>query len=192
MAGDPVYSSKAEVDIDNVEVETHSVSSLPSDTSSLMVVQQPPEDPFYTSSTMLSIMEEVAPPMKPTKIELSRTVSHFGKNANPSGTRIVPSITLPPRVFSPASGGFRASYIGDVNVGRQTMGSNYSRRDTTGTMLIRSSDQFDLMVSPDQITPALGILAKASEYEQREKEKREREQTPSEASSPNWKVYEGT
>jgi hypothetical protein len=192
MAGDPVYSSKAEVDIDNVEVETHSVSSLPSDTSSLMVVQQPPEDPFYTSSTMLSIMEEVAPPMKPTKIELSRTVSHFGKNANPSGTRIVPSITLPPRVFSPASGGFRASYIGDVNVGRQTMGSNYSRRDTTGTMPIRSSDQFDLMVSPDQITPALGILAKASEYEQREKEKREREQTPSEASSPNWKVYEGT
>jgi hypothetical protein len=46
--------------------------------------------------------------------------------------------------------------------------------------------------------PASGILAKAAEYEQREKEKREkkereeREKTPSEASSPNWKVYEGT
>jgi hypothetical protein len=74
--------------------------------------------------------------------------------------------------------------------------SNYSRRQTTATILLaRSSDQFDLMVSPDQMPPASGILAKAAEYEQREKEKRERmerEQTPAEGSSPNWKVYEGT
>jgi hypothetical protein len=193
-ANDPVYSSKAEVDS---IAETLSVGSLPSDTSGPMVVQQPPEDPFYASTTMLSTMEEVAPPMEPTKTtDLTRTVSHFGRNANPFRNQIVPSVALPPRVFSPTTGEFRPSDVGDLKAGRLTMGSNYSRRDTAGTAVpVRSSDQFDLMVSPDQMPPASGILAKAAEYEEREKEKRERqqrEQTPADGSSPNWKVYEGT
>jgi hypothetical protein len=193
MAHDPIYSSKAEVD--NSTAETQSVGSLPSDTSGPMVSQQPPEDPFYTSTTMLSTMEEVAPPMEPIKTDLTRTVSHFGKNANPFRTQIVPSVALPPRVFSPTNAEFRASDIGE-KLPRASVTSNYSRRQTTATILLaRSSDQFDLMVSPDQMPPASGILAKAAEYEQREKEKRERmerEQTPAEGSSPNWKVYEGT
>jgi hypothetical protein len=196
MASDPVYSSKAEVDS---VAETLSVGSLPSDTSGPMVVQQPPEDPFYASVTMLSTMEEVAPPMEPTNTtELTRTISHFGRNANPFRTQIVPSVALPDRVFSPTTGEFRASDVGDLKAGRLTMGSNYSRRDTAGTAVpvpVRSSDQFDLIVSPDQMPPASGILAKAAEYEEREKEKRERqqrEQTPADGSSPNWKVYEGT
>lgn len=195
VAADPVYSSKAEVDS---VAETHSIGSLPSDSSSPMVVQQPPEDPFYTSTTMLSTMEEVAPPMEPTKTELTRTVSHFGKNANPFRTQHVPSIALPPRAFSPTETEFRPSDVGAMKASRQTIGSNYSRRDTGGTMPVRSSDQFDLIISPDQMPPASGILAKAAEYERKEKEKREmkeqqeREVTPSEDSSPNWKLYEGT
>jgi hypothetical protein len=92
------------------------------------------------------------------------------------------------------------------------MGSSYSRRQTAGTTILpskRSSDQFDLMVSPDdQMPPASGILAKTAEFEQREEEKKQqqqqqqqqqnqREETPSESSSPegsspNWYVYEGT
>ena len=192
MVGDPVYSSKAEVDS---VAETQSVGSLPSDTSGPMVSQQPPEDPFFTSTTMLSTMEEVAPPMEPIKTDLTRTVSHFGKNANPFRTQIVPSVALPPRVFSPTNAEFRVSDVGEPKLPRASVTSNYSRRQTTATLPARSSDQFDLMVSPDQMPPASGILAKAAEYEQREAEKRERkerEQTPAEGSSPNWKVYEGT
>lgn len=200
MAGDPIYSSKATVDSG---AETLSVGSLPSDTSSPMVVQQPPEDPFYASQTMLSTMEEVAPPMEttePSKTELTRTVSHFGKNANPFRTQIVPSVALPPRVFSPTTGTFRDSDVGQSRPRRSSIGSNYSRRDTANTLPIRASDQFDLMVSPDQMPPASGILAKAAEYERKEKEKkerkereqREREQTPADDSSPNWRLYEGT
>jgi hypothetical protein len=170
-----------------------------------MVSQHPPEDPFVTSTTMLSTMEEVAPPMdmEPVKTDLTRTVSHFGKNANPFRTQIIPSVALPPRVFSPSNAEFRESDLAEPKLPRQSATSNYSRRDTAVTMAAaanRSSDQFDLIVSPDQMPPASGILAKAAEYEQREKEKREkkereereREMTPSEASSPNWKVYEGT
>lgn len=203
MVSDPIYSSKAEVDS---VAETQSFGSLPSDTSGPMVSQHPPEDPFVTSTTMLSTMEEVAPPMndmEPTKTDLTRTVSHFGKNANPFRTQmIIPSVALPPRVFSPTTGEFRPSDVGgEPKLPRASFTSNYSRRDTAVTMAAannRSSDQFDLIVSPDQMPPASGILAKAAEYEQREKEKREkkereeREMTPSEASSPNWKVYEGT
>jgi hypothetical protein len=198
MAGDPIYSSKAEVDS---VAETQSFGSLPSDTSGPMVTNRPMEDPFVTSTTMLSTMEEVAPPMatEPTKTDLTRTVSHFGKNANPFRTQIIPSVALPPRVFSPTTGEFRASDVGgEPRLPRASVTSNYSRRDTVQTVAARSSDQFDLIVSPDQMPPASGILAKAAEYEQREKEKREkkereeREKTPSEASSPNWKVYEGT
>lgn len=200
IAGDPIYSSKATVDSG---AETLSVGSLPSDTSSPLVVQQPPEDPFFASTTVLSTMEEVAPPMEmtePSKTELTRTVSHFGKNANPFRTQIVPSVALPPRVFSPTTGTFRDSDVGESRPRRSSIGSNYSRRDTACTLPIRASDQFDLMVSPDQMPPASGILAKAAEYERKEKEKkekkereqREREQTPAEGSSPNWRVYEGT
>jgi hypothetical protein len=198
MVGDPIYSSKAEVDS---AAETQSFGSLPSDTSGPMVTNRPMEDPFVTSTTMLSTMEEVAPPMamEPTKTDLTRTVSHFGKNANPFRTQIIPSVALPPRVFSPTTGEFRVSDVGgEPKLPRASVTSNYSRRDTVQTVAARSSDQFDLMVSPDQMPPASGILAKAAEYEQREKEKREkrereeREKTPSEASSPNWKVYEGT
>lgn len=196
MAGDPIYSSKAEVDS---VAETQSVGSLPSDTSGPMVSQQPPEDPFFQSTTMLSTMEEVAPPMEPEKTDLTRTVSHFGKNANPFRTQIVPSVALPPRVFSPTNAEFRVSDVGESKLPRASVTSNYSRRQTTATLpAARSSDQFDLMVSPDQMPPASGILAKTAEYEQREQEKKERkereqrEQTPADYSSPNWRLYEGT
>lgn len=209
MAGDPIYSSKAAVDS-----VADTVGSLPSDTSSPLVVQQPPEDPFLASQTMLSTMEEVAPPIEPAqaapakaqpgmaqtteteanKPELSRTVSHFGKNANPFRTQIVPSVALPPRIFSHSNPNFRASDARASNVRRSSIGSAYSRRDTANTLPVRSSDQFDLMVSPDQMPPASGILAKAAKYDERkEKEKQEqREQTPAEDSSPNWRLYEGT
>jgi hypothetical protein len=240
VAGDPVYSSKAKVEDSRLstttegdenegeagegEGETHSVGSLPSDTSSLMVVQQPPADPFFASTTMLSTMEEVAPPMQdsPSKQqqqqqELSRSVSHFGKNANPFRTQSVPSIALPPRIFSYSNPNFRASDAARVaalnnsnnnsnnnHARKSSMGSAYSRRQTAGTTILpskRSSDQFDLMVSPDQMPPASGILAKTAEFEQRAEEKKQqqnqREETPAdssspEGSSPNWYVYEGT
>ena len=201
MVSDPIYSSKAEVDS---VAETQSFGSLPSDTSGLMVSHHPPEDPFVTSTTMLSTMEKAAPQTdaEPVTTDLTRTVSHFGKNANPFRTQIIPSVALPPRVFSTSNAEFRESDIAEPKPPRQSVTSNYSRRDTAVTMAAanRSSDQFDLIVSPDQMPPASGILAKAAEYEEREKEKREkkereereRELTPSEASSPNWKVYEGT
>ena len=245
VAGDPVYSREAKVEesgvpaavavaaaeaVDENESEAgDSVGSLPSDTSSLMVVQQPPADPFFASTTMLSTMEEVAPPMadSPSKQqqapELSRSVSHFGKNANPFRTQIVPSVALPPRIFSYSNPNFRASDAARVaalsnsennknnsHARKSSMGSSYSRRQTAGTTILpskRSSDQFDLMVSPDdQMPPASGILAKTAEFEQREEEKKQqqqqqqqnqREETPSESSSPegsspNWYVYEGT
>lgn len=205
MVGDPKYSSKATVDS---VAETQSVGSLPSDTSSPMVVQQPPEDPFYASNTMLSTMEEVAPPPDTNtsnQPELGRTVSHFGKNANPFRTQIVPSVALPPRIFSYSNPNMRASNMRPSMPRRSSIGSSYSdktRRDTACT-LPRASDQFDLMISPDQMPPASGILAKAAEYEEREREKKEvkktreqqqqqREETPAADSSPNWKVYEGT
>jgi hypothetical protein len=256
VAGDPVYSSKAQVEDSEVsplereegqaavgeadgegEGETHSVGSLPSDTSSLMVVQQPPADPFLTSTPMLSTMEEVAPPMadSPSKQqqdpELSRSLSHFGKNANPFRTQIVPSIALPPRIFSYSNPNFRASDAARVaalnnaaiannnsHARKSSVGSSYSRRQTAGTTILpskRSSDQFDLMVSPDTMPPASGILAKTAEFELREEEKKrmkqqqqeheqyQRDETPEEGSSPspsssagrsspNWYVYEGT
>lgn len=240
VAGDPVYSSKAKVEDSRLstttegdetagqeagEGETQSVGSLPSDTSSLMVVQQPPADPFFASTTMLSTMEEVAPPMQdsPAKQqqqqapELSRSISHFGKNANPFRTQIVPSVALPPRIFSYSNPNFRASDAARIaalnnseksnHARKSSMGSSYSRRQTAGTTILpskRSSDQFDLMVSPEnQMPPASGILAKTAEFEQREEEKKklqqqnQREETPAESSSPagsspNWYVYEGT
>jgi hypothetical protein len=233
VAGDPIYSSEAKVEHSRLstttegdetegeagEGETHSVGSLPSDTSSLMVVQQPPADPFFASTTMLSTMEEVAPPMedspsKQQQPELSRSISHFGKNANPFRTQIVPSVALPPRIFSYSNPNFRASDAarvaalsnskGNNHARKSSMGSSYSRRQTAGTTILpskRSSDQFDLMVSPDQMPPASGILAKTAEFEQRAEEKKQqqnqREETPAdssspEGSSPNWYVYEGT
>lgn len=206
MVGDPKYSSKAMVDS---VADNQSVGSLPSDVSSPLVVQQPPEDPFYQSQTMLSTMEEVAPPAEPirntttTQPEISRTYSHFGKNANPFRTQIVPSVALPPRIFSYSNPNMRASNVTNARPSqarRSSIGSSYSertRRDTAFTMP-RESDQFDLMISPDQMPPASGILAKAAEYEEREKEKKgakqqqQREETPETGSSPNWKVYEGT
>lgn len=201
MAGDPKYSSKATVDSG---AETpRSMNSMPSDTSSPMVVQKPPEDPFFQSTPMLSTMEEVAPPMGMRKSPVERTVSHFGKNANPFRTQVVPSVALPPRIFSYSNPDMRASTIRPLNVRRSSIGSTYSqktRRDTAATMP-RVSDQFDLMISPDQMPPASGILAKAAEYEEREKEKKatkkqqeqqKKEETPSLDSSPNWKLYEGT
>jgi hypothetical protein len=245
VAGDPVYSSKAKVE-DSREVssipeeaeedeeaeagETHSVGSLPSDTSSLMVVQQPPADPFFASTTMLSTMEEVAPPMNdsPSKQqqqqpELSRSVSHFGKTANPFRTQSVPSIALPPRIFSYSNPNFRASDAARVaalnkangngnganHARKSSLGSAYSRRQTAGTTHLpskRSSDQFDLLISPDQGSPFSDILTKTANFEQREEEEKkrqqqqqqqqnqnQREETPSEpGSSPNWYVYEGT
>jgi len=216
VVGDPVYSSKAQVEDSRAaseegEGETHSVGSLPSDASSLMVVQQPPADPFFASTTMLSTMEEVAPPMddspqKQQQPELSRSISHFGKNANPFRTQIVPSVALPPRIFSYSNPNFRASDAARASSAnnharKSSVGSSYSRRQTAGTTILpskRSSDQFDLMVSPDQMPPASGILAKTAEFEQREEEKKKQQQqqqreiTPAEGSSPNWYVYEGT
>jgi hypothetical protein len=244
VTGDPVYSSKAKVEDsrevssipeeeeeeEGVEGETHSVGSLPSDTSSLMVVQQPPADPFFTSTTMLSTMEEVAPPMddSPSKqqqqqAELSRSVSHFGKTANPFRTQSVPSIALPPRIFSYSNPNFRASDAARVaalnnaignngNSGnnsnsnharKSSLGSSYSRRQTAGTTHLpskRSSDQFDLLISPDPLSPLSDILTKTAELEQSEEEEKkqqqqqnQREETPEEPdSSPNWYVYEGT
>jgi hypothetical protein len=254
VTGDPVYSSKAKVE-DSREVssipeeeeeeeeeegeaergETHSVGSLPSDTSSLMVVQQPPADPFFASTTMLSTMEEVAPPMpdSPSKQqqqqqELSRTVSHFGKTANPFRTQSVPSIALPPRIFSYSNPNFRASDAARVaalnnangnnnnninHARKSSLGSAYSRRQTAGTTHVpskRSSDQFDLLISPDQLSPLSNILTKTADFEQREEDEKkkqqhqqqqqqqqqqqnQREETPEEpGSSPNWYVYEGT
>jgi len=223
VVSETVYSSKAQVEDSAVASEeggseTQSVGSLPSDASSLMVVQQPPADPFFASTTMLATMDEVAPPMEDSpqkqkqkqQPELSRTVSHFGKNANPFRTDSVPSVALPPRIFSYSNPNFRASdaarasAVSNNNHARKSsVGSSYSRRQTAGTTILpskRSSDQFDLMVSPDQMPPASGILAKTAEFEQREEEKKtkqqqqqeQREVTPSEGSSPNWYVYEGT
>jgi len=242
VAGDPVYSSKAQVEDSGAtepEAETQSVGSLPSEASSLMVVQQPPADPFFASTTMLSTMEEVAPPMETSpshqqqqqqqQPELSRSISHFGKNANPFRTQIVPSVALPPRIFSYSNPNFRASdaariaALNNSNNNNNNSNSNnptttnptnpharkssitsaYSRRQTAGTTILpskRSSDQFDLMVSPDQMPLASGILAKTAEFEHREEEKKKksqqrREETPEgeePGSSPNWYVYEGT
>lgn len=201
MPGDPVYSSKATVDSG---ADNRSLGSAPSNTSSPMVVQKPPEDPFVASSPMLTTMEEVMPPMeqgRPQKKEpaLERTVSHFGKNANPFRNQIVPSVALPPRIFSYSNPNMRASNVQKPTIRRSSIGSTYSqktRRDTAATMP-RESDQFDLMISPDQMPPASGILAKTQQFEERQKDKKEQQQrekevTPSVSSSPNWVLYEGT